>query len=327
MPSTREPTLEELVAIVRAHPGLRNKAPIALVSEVLGASDPVAGPGDDGAVIVDGDATLVVGGEALWPSFVEADPYAAGMAAVLANVNDLVAMGAYPLGIVDTIVGPESVARPALLGMRFASGLYQVPVVGGHLTLRDGPAAISAFGLGRVRGTAPVPVLSVANAGPGQHLIVACCTEGRMRPDFNFFGSFEERGPRLAGDVRLLPAMAARGDCVAAKDISMAGLVGSLAMLLEHRRLGAVVDLAALPVPPGVDLGAWLTTFTCFGFLLCSPPGRAEDCLAPFRERGLAAEVVGTLDASGQIRLRVEGREATVFDLRTESVTGLTAPR
>ena len=54
-----------------------------------------------------------------------------------------------------------------------------------------------------------------------------------MRTDFPFFRSFDERGSRLAGDVRVLAAVASSGACVAAKDVSMAGLVGSLAMLLE----------------------------------------------------------------------------------------------
>jgi selenophosphate synthetase-related protein len=228
------------------------------------------------------------------------------VAAVLANVNDLAAMGARPLAIVDTIVGTESVARKALEGMRYAAGLYQVPIVGGHLTISDGPPAISAFGLGRA--AAAENVLAVANAAPGQSLIVACCTEGSMRDDFNFFRSFDERGTRLGGDIRVLPAVAADGACVAAKDISMAGLVGSLAMLLEFHRLGATVDLEALPRPSGVAMGAWLTTFPCFGFLLCSPAGREEACIRPFHERGLEAAVVGSLDDTGLVRLRLRLR-------------------
>lgn len=314
-------TLSELVAMVRSHPGVRNKAPIAAVSDVFGPSDSFYGPGDDGAVVVDGDATMVVGGEALWPPFAQGDPFGAGVAAVLANVNDLAAMGARPLAIVNTIVGPEAHARAALEGMRYASGLYQVPIVGGHLTIADGPPAISAFGLGRAAGVDRV--LSVQNAAPGQDLIVACCTEGAMRDDFNFFRSFDERGERLGGDVRVLAAVAHAQACTAAKDISMAGLVGSLAMLLEYGRLGATVDLDALPRPNGVSLGAWLTTFPCFGFLLCSPAGRAEACIEPFRARGLQAKVVGTLDDSGLVRLRRGEEVATVFDLGTESVTGL----
>ena len=197
--------LEALAAAVRAFPGLRNKAPIAMVSEVFGGTDWLTGPGDDGAV-VGGD--LVVGGEAIAPGFVAHDPYGAGVAAVLANVNDLAAMGAVPLAIVDTVVASADVARLALEGMRDAAGLYDVPVVGGHLTLHDGPPAISAFGLGRLTG-GPSSVLSVTRAAAGQRLVVAAVTEGTMRDDFPFFRSFDERDTRLAGDVRMLAEVAA----------------------------------------------------------------------------------------------------------------------
>jgi hypothetical protein len=310
--------LDDVVQAIRSHPGVRNKAPIALVTEVLGPADWYHGPGDDGAVVTDGDVTMVVGGEALWPPFAEADPFGAGLAAVLANVNDLAAMGARPLAIVNTIVAREEVARRALEGMRSGSALYQVPIVGGHLTLHEGTPAISAFGLGRAE-----QVLSVRHAEAGQSLMVACATQGTMRSDFPFFRSFDERGDRLAGDVRVLAQVAANGSCVAAKDVSMAGMIGSLVMLLEFSRLGVTVDLEALPRPDGVALGRWLTSFPCFAFLLCCPPGREEECAEPFLDRGLDAAVVGQLDPSGEVRLRYGGEVATVFDMRSETVTGL----
>ena len=84
----------------------------------------------------------------------------------------------------------------------------------------------------------------------------------------------------------------------------MAGLVGSLAMLLEANRLGVTVDLDALPAPAGVDLTRWLTCFPCFAFLLCVPAGREDDCLRPFHARGIEAAVVGTLDPTGGCRWR-----------------------
>ena len=311
--------MDDLVRTLRAAPGLRNKAPIALVREVFGAGDWLAGPGDDGAVIPGGEGPLVVGGEAILPAFVAGDPFGAGVAAVLANVNDLAAMGAVPLAIVDTVVADDTVARRALEGMRYAAGLYDVPIVGGHLTRHDGAPAISAFGLGRAAG----PVLSVRNAAPGQSLLLACVTEGAMRPDFPFFASFDQRGRRLAGDVRTLAAVAAEGACVAAKDVSMAGIVGSLAMLLECHRLGVTVDLDALPRPEGVAVADWLVAFPCFAFLLCAPPGREDDCARPFLDRGIHAAVVGTIDDSGQVAVSSGGRRETVIDLGAEAVTGL----
>lgn len=313
--------LPGLVEAVRAHPGVTAKSEIGLVSEVFQGTDWLTGPGDDGAVVADQGSSLVVGGEAILPSFVASDPYGAGVAAVTTNVNDLAAMGAWPLAVVDTVTGPRPVIERALEGMRWASRLYRVPVVGGHLTVTGGPPALSAFGLGR----AGRP-LSARAAGPGQSLVVGCCVDGRMRADFPFFPSFDERGGRLAGDVRLLAEGACSGWVTAAKDVSMPGLAGSLAMLLECNRLGVTLDLDVLPVPAGVTLRQWITCFPCFAFLLCVPPGRERECLRAFADRGLAAAVAGTLDGTGQLRIRSAGRVATVFDLTTESITNLARP-
>jgi selenophosphate synthetase-related protein len=305
--------LAALAGHLRRLPGVRAKADISLVAEILGGGDWYAGPGDDGAVRPDGPGSVVVGGEAI-----ATDPYGAGIAAVLANVNDLAAMGARPVALLDTVVGPEDLSREILRGMHWAAGRYDVPIVGGHLTRTDGPPALSAFGIGRAR-----RVLSATAAAAGQVLVLGCCLDGTMRTDFLFFPSFEQRGEQLAGDVRLLADLADAGAAVAAKDVSMAGLVGSLAMLLEPGRLGVTVDLEVLPAPHGVPLENWLSCFPAFAFLLTCPADRVEECLAGFTGRGLTAAAIGVLDGTGQIRLARSGVLATVFDLTREGVTNL----
>jgi hypothetical protein len=313
--------LAALVRRVRTHPGVAAKSEIGLVSEIFQNTDWLAGPGDDGAVVTEAGMSLVVGGEAILSSFVAADPYGAGVAAVTTNLNDLAAMGAWPLALVDTVTGPRHVIARVLEGMRWASRLYHVPVVGGHLTVTAEPPGVSAFGLGR----ADRP-LSARSARPGQSLVVGCCIEGRMRPDFPFFPSFDERGEKLADDVRLLAEGAADGWVAAAKDVSMAGLVGSLAMLLECNRLGATVDLDVLPLPAGLTVEQWVTCFPCLAFLMCVPAGREAECLRAFGRRGLAAAPVGTLDDSGKLRLCSNGQAETAFDLSRETITNLARP-
>lgn len=319
--------LDELVASVLANPGLRAKADIALVGEVLGGTDWVAGPGDDGAVLplaptVPGaTAGVVVCGEAMFPPFVRADPRGAGFASVLANVNDLAAMGAEPLGLVDTVAATPEAAQLALTGMRAAAELLGIPIVGGHLTAHDGEPSISAFAVGSVPD--PQLALSVTRARPGQSLVVAAATVGTIRPDFPFFRAFDARLDRCAGDVRVLPRLAREGVVVAAKDISMAGLVGSLAMLLEPSGLGVTVDVDAVPAPPDVPLTRWFNCFPSFGFLLCVPAGREDDCVRAFTERELSAAVVGTLDDSGELALGSGGHRAPVLRLDNFLVTGL----
>ena len=302
---------------MRDHAGLRAKQAIGAVRRIVETRDPMTGPGDDGAVVeVPAGGSVIVCGEAMHPAFVASDPRAAGMAAVLANVNDLAAMGAVPRGIVNTVVAPAPVAAEALGGMAEAAGLYDVPVVGGHITEHDGEPALSAFAVGDAD-----RVLSVSRARPGQHLVFACCLDGRMRTDFPFFTTIGARGSRLADDVRLL-ARAARQDLAsAAKDVSMAGSIGSLAMLLEPGKLGAEVDLDELPAPAGVSLDRWLVCFPTYAFWLTTD--RPDQCVDLFRSAGLAAAVTGTLDGSGVLRVRDRGAGREVFDLKSEPITGL----
>ena len=250
------------------------------------------------------------------PAFVASDPRAAGMAAVLANVNDLAAMGAVPRGIVNTVVAPAPVAAEALQGMAEAAALYEVPIVGGHISEHPGEPALSAFAVGDAD-----RVLSVSRAREGQHLVYACCLEGRMRTDFPFFTTLAHQGPHLARDVRLL-AEAARMDLAqAAKDVSMAGSIGSLAMLLEPGQLGAEIDLDELPAPAGVSLDRWLVCFPTYAFWLTTDqPGR---CVDLFRSAGLTAAVTGTITGSGLLTVRDRDASRQVFDLKSEPITGL----
>ena len=104
-------------------------------------------------------------------------------------------------------------------------------------------------------------------------------------------GSTDAPAPRLRADLEILPAIAEAGLCCAAKDISMGGLVGTAMMLAESSQVGAVIDIDAVPSPPGIGQPRWLCdTFPSFGFLLAVarpaclvqrlvPPRRILSCL------------------------------------------------
>jgi uncharacterized protein len=311
--------LVDLAARIRSAPGWTDKAHIAVVREVFGPGDWLRGPGDDGAVVAVGGEAVIACGEAILPDFVERDPYGAGVAAVVTNVNDVAAMGAVPLAIVDTVVGPPDTCRAALEGMRFASDLYEVPVVGGHLTSSRDRVALSAFAVGHGVGRP----LSATRVAPGQRLALVACLEGTMRADFPFFPSFDERGSQLAGDVRLLSDLAADGVIEAAKDVSMAGLFGSLAMLLEPTRCGVSIAVDAVPVPAGVAFEAWALCFPCFAFLVTLAPGSEDRCRQAVERRGLSYAALATVDATAILRLTDGIDAAELVDLDADAVTGL----
>ena len=311
-------SVDEVVAVVRRHAGVSGKGAIAQVAGFVDASDPLHGPGDDGAVVELDGARAVVCGEAIAPSFVQNDPYGAGIASVLANVNDVAAMGGVPRAIVNTVVGRDADLTEVLRGMADAAKMYDVPIVGGHLTRADADTSLSAFALGQVR-----TPLSMAHVRPGQAVMFVACLNGSMRPDFPFFTSISEQSATLARDVRLLAEVADDGLAFAAKDVSMAGALGSLAMLLEFTRHGARIDLGLMPTPVDTDPLRWLVAFPTYAFWLTTPADRTADCAAVFERHGLACAEVGQVTSDSRLVIGHGADEAVLMDLATETITGL----
>jgi uncharacterized protein len=304
-----------LAAMLRESRAMHAKRDLRLVRR-LGA----VGNGDDGALVHHGDEWIVLCGEAILPSFVAADPRAAGTAAVVTNVADVRAMGGRPLAVLDMLVSPdEAHAELVLDGLAWAAELLGVEVVGGHLTLGAAPALSATC-----TGIARRPLRSSA-ARPGDVLLGAFCLDGRWLGDAtDFFSSLFDRAPeRLRDDGEALVEVAEAGLCHAARDVSMPGTAGSLLQLLEAAGCGATLDVDRLPRPAGVPVERWLRTFPSFGFLLAAAPEHAEAAAEAFRRRGLACEPCGTFDAGGVLELAAGADTAPVWDLGREPFTTL----
>jgi hypothetical protein len=104
----------------------------------------------------------------------------------------------------------------------------------------------------------------------------------------------------------------------AAKDVSMAGVAGTVGMLAEASGCAAVLDVAAVPRPAAATIGDWLTCFPGFGMLTADGPGAAPLPAAP----AVSAEC-GELGAGRGVALRWPDGELT--EAVTGAVTGLGA--
>ena len=302
-------TLSRIAAIATAA-----KAPLgALVSGLAGVPGFV---GDDGVPVPGSD--LVAACDAIVPSMVERDPEWAGWCAVLVNVNDLCAMGAAPVGLLDAVGARDAgFAARVLAGLRDGAAAYGVPVLGGHTQLGV-PAALSVTALGRVPGSATGPVPG-GGGRPGHAVRLTVDLAGQWRPGYSG-RQWDSTSHRTAGELQAMTrCLAAAGDRArpaAAKDVSMAGLAGTLGMLAEASGCGAVLDVARLPRPAAASAGDWLTCFPGFGLLTAAPAG------TPFPAAGPAVTAgCGELTAGHGVRLRwPDGEETTVID---GPVTGL----
>ena len=320
-------SLHALVERLRESRGFRHKTDIAGVVASLASRLPngtrdlaqAVAVGDDCAAIADGDGYLLLAIEGLVSDFVETMPWFAGYSSVMVNISDVYAMGGRPLAVVDALWsdGLES-AEQILAGMAEASSAYGVPVVGGHSNTRSAEPQLAVSILGRARA-----LLSSFNARPGDSLVMAVDLRGRFEDPYPFWNaSVGAPAERLRDDLELLPQLAESGLCDAAKDISMAGALGTSLMLLECSGVGARIDLDAIPRPDGVDFERWLSAFPSYGFLLSVRDEHVDEVHACFAQRGLACATIGSVDASREVVLTQQGDSALLWNFRESAFIG-----
>jgi AIR synthase-related protein len=320
-------SLHGLVERLRESRGFRHKTDIAGVVASLASRLPngtrdlaqAVAVGDDCAAIADGDSYLLFAIEGLVSDFVETMPWFAGYSSVMVNISDVYAMGGRPLAVVDALWsdGLES-AEQILAGMAAASSAYGVPVVGGHSNTRSAEPQLAVSILGRARA-----LLSSFNARPGDSLVMAVDLRGRFEDPYPFWNaSVGAPAERLRDDLELLPQLAESGLCEAAKDISMAGALGTSLMLLECSGVGARIDLDAIPRPDGVDFERWLSAFPSYGFLLSVCDEHVDEVHACFAQRGLACATIGSVDASREVVLTQQGDSALLWNFRESAFIG-----
>lgn len=288
------------------------KAPLGGLLTELAPGVPRGFLGDDAAPVPGSD--LVAACDAILPAMVDRDPEWAGWCSVLVNLNDLAAMGATPVGLLDAVGARDaSFARRILRGLTDAAVAWGVPVLGGHTQLGvPGQLAVTALG------HTPTPVPG-GGGRPGHRLRLTADLGGEWRHGYTGaqWDSTSHRTPeQLRSQAGVVPTLAPR----AAKDVSMSGLVGSTGMLAEASGCRAVLDVAAIPTPEAATTADWLTCFP--GFAIVS----AEDAVDHSARTALLPDQIttaacGELVAGSGVGLRWP--DGVVTDAISHTVTGM----
>ncbi|AFW02732.1 hypothetical protein B932_3187 [Gluconobacter oxydans H24] len=316
--------LATLLRTLRQGRALAGKRDIAEVATILGSVDCEAiRLGDDCAAIPDGDGYLLLASEGFQDGFVCSMPWFSGYCGVMVNVSDIAAMGGRPVAVVDALWSDTSeAAAPILTGLRDGARTYGVPVVGGHTNIRSTHNSLSVAILGRAS-----HLLTSFDARAGEILIAAIDLRGRWHDPHPFWDASSalcgtEGAARLRGDIELLPRIAEDGLSRAAKDISMAGLLGTALMLAECSGVGMTITLDDVPRPEGTPMERWLSAFPSYGYLLTARPEDAEAIMARFHGRDIAAAMIGRCDSTQRLDVVWADETETFWDLARTPLMG-----
>jgi thiamine-monophosphate kinase len=298
------------------------------------------GVGDDCALLTTSPGTqlaistdMLVEGRHFFPN---ADPKALGHKCLAVNLSDLAAMGAKPLAFTLAFSLPE--ARAEWLAA-FAEGLFTLAdqhdceLIGGDTTKGPLNICITVFGevsnkdaLRRDAAVAGDDIWVSDTLGDARLALAALLNEvllGNIE--------LESAAARLHMPTpRVALGLALRGIAHAALDISD-GLIGDLGHILDRSKVGATLNVDALPAGPVLaqQSQALRRHFTLAGgddYELCftAAPAQRDAVLAAATAAGVPVTRVGTIDALPGIRLQdVHGAP---LDLKLNSFDHFASP-
>jgi thiamine-monophosphate kinase len=291
------------------------------------------GPGDDAAILRLGNqAECVVTVDLLTDGvdfrLEEVDPRRVGRKALAVNLSDLAAMAAQPLAAVVALALPRCQALKLAVelyeGMLPLAERYQLAIAGGDTNCWDGGLVISATLVGCP--TAAGPLLR-AGARAGDRIVVTGSFGGSI------LGRHLDFEPRV--DEALL--LSGRYELHAGIDVSD-GLSLDLARMAAESGMGAVIDLAAVPISPdahrlSLQTGGTLSPLEHalqdgedFELILAVPPHEAERMV---REQplGVPLTVIGQFVAEpGLWQLSADGRREPLVPRGFEHVGSAATP-
>ena len=289
---------------------------------------PLLGIGDDGAVITcHPNEELVITTDMLVADrhfFADTDPYLVGKKSLAVNLSDLAAMGAKPTGFTLALALPKQ-KQAWLHG--FANGLFDLAdVFDCHLIGGDtcqGPLTISITAFGVVpNGQA----IKRSGAQVGDSIWVsgelgdARLALGCLRKEWSLDLDAEELNRinrRLHSPLpRVALGIALRGIATSALDISD-GLLGDLRHILEASRVGAQINVDALPRSQVLRRQVETIQYQCAAsggddYELCftANPNQQDNIASLSKELGLPLTRIGQItEARDESLLILQGRD------------------
>lgn len=323
--------LDQIVSRVRNYEGLLRKQPIENVFEklVLHGQPGLQLPnfGDDAAIIPWREGFLLLAADGMMTRLLINEPYAAGKASVMVTVNDIYSMGGKPLAMVNVLAsGDEEHRAKVVEGIRKGCEKLKVPMVGGHLH-PDAPESSPSLA---------VAILGHANkllrshlARGGDDIILAVDLKGDKgcRSVVSWDANSGKTPEELLDRLETLPLIAEEELAKAAKDVSNAGILGTVSIMMENSGRGAIIELDSIPKPVEIELPDWLVCFQSFGFVLSVPSTKSDSVISIFKGRDITASVIGKVINEPTVTLTDGIESKSLFDFKKDKITGIVYKR
>ena len=281
------------------------------------------GLGEDSAAIdTNGDDYVLLTTDAIVEDLCLNHPHAAGFNAVLATMMDIYAAGGTPTSFAVALSYSDPAIGEAILdGLIAGSHTFRVPIVRGHTN----PRSSSTYVVGSATGTVlENDLLTAGGAEDGNVLVLLFDRTGQRGESFKLgWDSVTDRSSEeVVARLSVMNTLASEQLLTSSKDVSVAGVVGTAAMMLEYSGRGGTLDIDAIDSlkPSGIDLDDWLRMYISLGFLVAAPRENLTKLEDIASSHGMSSSIVGVVDDSNAVRLKLGDEERVLFDFSNGGV-------
>ncbi|RBQ23700.1 Thiamine-monophosphate kinase [Candidatus Methanobinarius endosymbioticus] len=312
--------LAEIVKSLQDFEGVSRKESIENITNKLKnvyniAGDTLLDFGEDASAIDIGDGNIILfAADGIWGKLMDADPYWAGYCSILVNVNDIAAMGAKPIAMVNILsINNNDIANDLINGITDGCKKFNVPMVGGHFHPDTDYNALDVAIIGIAKKD---KIITSFGAEINDKVIVAIDLDGRQHPKFklNWDTTYLKDEKIVQDQIIAMKKIAEKNLVTGGKDISNPGTLGTLEMLLESSNVGAKVDLNKIPKNENVNWDDWLKSYPGAGFVLTAKEENVEELINLLKEVSIIASVVGEVINDKKLFLSDENSEIVLFD-------------
>lgn len=313
--------LDEIVKLLLSFDGISRKFVLPSIIDRLrlesfNGNTPHSLGEDSAAIGTESDEYVLLTTDGIVEDLCVNYPRAAGLNAVLANMMDIYAAGGTPTSFAVALSYSDPKIGEALLdGLITGSQIFRVPIVRGHTN----PSSSSTYVVGSATGKVMKTNLLTAGGAESGNVLVLLFDKVGQRGESYKLGWDSVTG-RTSEDVVLrlsvMNELASEKLLTAAKDVSVAGVIGTAGMMLEYSGCGGTLNLDSLDSsrPSDIPLEDWVRMFISLGFLVATAESNLPDVKRITQAHGLSTTLFGQADDSKAVRLTLGKEERIFFD-------------
>jgi selenophosphate synthetase-related protein len=313
--------LDEILKLLLSFDGISRKFVLPSIidklrQESFNGNTPHSLGEDSAAIGTESDEVILLTTDGIVEDLCLNYPRAAGFNAVLANMMDIYAAGGTPTSFAVALSYSDPEIGDALLdGLITGSQTFRVPIVRGHTN----PRSSSTYVVGSATGTVMKnDLLTAGGAEAGNLLVLLFDKVGRRGESYKLgWDSVTGRSSdEVVQRLSVMNGLAHEQLLTAAKDVSVAGVIGTAGMMLEYSGCGGTLNLDALDSsrPDNIPLDDWVRMFISLGFLVAASDKNLPEVKRIVEEHGLEITMIGKADNSKTVKLKLGDDERVIFD-------------